>query len=42
MFGYLAIGIPFGLMLVKAGYPWWLSPVMSLVMYAVRGRPPPV
>ena len=37
-FGYIAIGIPFGLMLVKNGYPWWLSPVMSLTMYAGAGE----
>ena len=30
LFGYIAIGIPFGLMLVKAGYPWPLAPVMSI------------
>ena len=38
LFGYIAIGIPFGLMLVKAGYPWWLSPLMSLLMYAGAGQ----
>ena len=38
LFGYVAIGIPFGLMLVKAEYPWWLSPVMSLFMYAGAGQ----
>ena len=37
-FGYIAIGIPFGIMLVKAGYPWWLAPVMSLTMYAGAGQ----
>jgi 4-azaleucine resistance transporter AzlC len=38
LFGYLAIGIPFGLMLVKAGYPWWLAPIMSAFMYAGAGQ----
>lgn len=38
LFGYVAIGIPFGLMLVKAGFPWWLSPVMSIFMYAGAGQ----
>jgi len=38
LFGYLAIGIPFGLMLVNAGYPWWLAPIMSLTMYAGAGQ----
>ena len=37
-FGYIAIGIPFGLMLVNAGYPWWLSVVMSVFMYAGAGE----
>lgn len=37
-FGYLAIGIPFGLMLVNAGYPWWLAPIMSVLMYAGAGQ----
>ncbi|ULQ60620.1 AzlC family ABC transporter permease [Brucepastera parasyntrophica] len=38
LFGYLAIGIPFGLTLTKAGYPWWLAPIMSLTMYAGAGQ----
>jgi 4-azaleucine resistance transporter AzlC len=38
LLGYLAIGIAFGLLLVKQGYPWWLSLVMSLVMYAGAGQ----
>ena len=37
-FGYIAIGIPFGLMLVKAGYPWWLAPIMSVAIYAGAGQ----
>lgn len=37
-FGYLAIGIPFGLMLVNAGYSWWLAPIMSVLMYAGAGQ----
>lgn len=38
LFGYVAIGIPFGLMLVKAGYPWWMAPLMGLFMYAGAGQ----
>ncbi|MDR2194544.1 MAG: AzlC family ABC transporter permease [Treponema sp.] len=38
LLGYLAIGIAFGLLLVDAGYPWWLSLVMSTVMYAGAGQ----
>ena len=37
-FGYIAIGIPFGLMIVNAGYPWWMSLVMSITMYAGAGQ----
>ena len=37
-FGYIAIGIPFGLMIVNAGYPWWIAPIMSVIMYAGAGQ----
>jgi len=37
LFGYLAIGIPFGLMIVNAGYPVWIAPIMSITMYAIYG-----
>ncbi|MDR0375998.1 MAG: AzlC family ABC transporter permease [Treponema sp.] len=38
LLGYLAIGVAFGLLLVDAGYPWQLSLVMSVVMYAGAGQ----
>lgn len=38
LFGYIAIGIPFGLMLTGAGYPWWMAPIMSITMYAGAGQ----
>jgi 4-azaleucine resistance transporter AzlC len=38
LLGYLAIGVAFGLLLVDAGYPWWLSPIMGVVMYAGAGQ----
>jgi 4-azaleucine resistance transporter AzlC len=34
LLGYSTIGIAFGLLVVKAGLPWYLSPVMSIVIYA--------
>lgn len=37
-FGYISIGIPFGLLIVNAGYPWWLSPLMGVVMYTGAGQ----
>lgn len=37
-FGYIAIGIPFGLMLSSQGYPWFLAPFMSIVMFAGAGQ----
>lgn len=38
LFGYLAIGIPFGLMTVNAGYPWWFAPIMSVLVFAGAGQ----
>ncbi|GHV79341.1 branched-chain amino acid ABC transporter permease [Spirochaetia bacterium] len=38
LLGYPAIGIAAGLLVVDAGYPWWLALVMSLVMYAGAGQ----
>lgn len=32
--GYFAIGIAFGLLLQRAGYPWFLAPIMSVTIYA--------
>ncbi len=37
-FGYIAIGIPFGLMVTTAHYPWWIAPLMSITMYAGAGQ----
>lgn len=38
LLGYVVIGVAFGLLLVDAGYPWWMSLVMGLVMYAGAGQ----
>jgi 4-azaleucine resistance transporter AzlC len=38
LLGYLAIGLAFGLMLINAGYPWILAPVMSILIYAGAGQ----
>jgi predicted branched-subunit amino acid permease len=38
LLGYLAIGVAFGLLLVDAGYPWWLAPLMGILMYAGAGQ----
>lgn len=37
-FGYIAIGIPYGIMVTAANYPWWLAPIMSIFMYAGAGQ----
>lgn len=37
-FGYISIGIPFGLMVVNAGYPWWLALVMCLTIFSGTGQ----
>jgi len=34
LLGYFAIGIAFGLLLQRTGYPWFLAPIMSLTIYA--------
>lgn len=34
MLGYTSIGLAFGLVLVGSGLPWWLSPLMAVVVYA--------
>ena len=33
-FGYISIGIPFGLMVVNAGYPWWMALFMGLTIFS--------
>ena len=38
LFGYLAIGIAFGLLLQNAGYHWLLALVMSVLIYAGAGQ----
>ena len=38
LFGYLAIGIAFGLMLIDKKYPVWMAPVMSVIMFAGAGQ----
>lgn len=37
-FGYVSIGIPFGLMVVNAGYPWWLALFMGLTIFSGTGQ----
>jgi 4-azaleucine resistance transporter AzlC len=34
LLGYITLGTAFGLLLVNSGLPWYLAPVMSLVVYA--------
>ena len=38
LLGYIAIGTAFGLMLSGAGYPWWLTLVMCVLMFAGAGQ----
>ncbi|MDR2659517.1 MAG: AzlC family ABC transporter permease [Spirochaetaceae bacterium] len=38
LLGYIAIGTAFGLMMFEAGYPWTLSLLMSVIMYAGAGQ----
>ncbi|TFG80759.1 MAG: branched-chain amino acid ABC transporter permease [Spirochaetales bacterium] len=34
LLGYVTIGLAYGLVLVGAGLPWWLSPISALFVYA--------
>ncbi len=34
MFGYVPIGIAFGLLFTKAGYPWFYAVLMSVIIYS--------
>lgn len=34
LLGYVPLGIAFGLTLVAAGFPWWLSPIMGIFIFA--------
>ena len=33
-FGYIPLGMAFGVLLVGLGYPWWWAPVMSVFIFA--------
>lgn len=37
-FGYISIGIPFGLMVASAGYKWWMALFMCMMMYSGTGQ----
>ena len=37
-FGYISIGIPFGLMVVYNGYPWWLALFMGMTIFSGTGQ----
>jgi 4-azaleucine resistance transporter AzlC len=34
LLGYVTIGIAYGLLLSRSGLPWWLAPLMSVVVFA--------
>lgn len=38
LFGYLALGIAFGLVMVEKNYPLWLTAIMSTFMFAGAGQ----
>lgn len=37
-FGYIALGIAFGMVTVHSGYDWWLAPLTGIVMYTGTGQ----
>jgi 4-azaleucine resistance transporter AzlC len=34
LLGYMTIGLAYGLLLSRSGLPWWLAPLMSVVVFA--------
>lgn len=38
LMGYLFLGIAFGVLLTAQGFPVWLAPLMSLIIYAGSGQ----
>ncbi len=38
MLGYIPIGIAFGFLMVKSGFPWFLSVIMSVLIYSGAGQ----
>ena len=38
LFGYIALGIAFGLMVAEKGYPFWMTPLMSIFMFTGAGQ----
>jgi 4-azaleucine resistance transporter AzlC len=37
-FGYIPLGMAFGVLLVGLGYAWWWAPVMGLLIFAGSGQ----
>ena len=37
-FGYFAVGVPYGIIVVNSGYPWYFAPLMSIIMYTGAGQ----
>ncbi len=37
-FGYIALGIAFGMVTVHSGYDWWLAPLTGIIMYTGTGQ----
>ena len=36
--GYISCGTAFGLITINAGFPWWLSPAMGILIFAGAGQ----
>lgn len=34
LMGYIPMGMAFGILLERLAYPWWLTPLMSILIYA--------
>lgn len=38
LFGYITLGIAFGLVVINSGYPWWIAFLTSVFMYSGAGQ----
>lgn len=38
LFGYVTLGIAFGLVVINSGYPWWIALLTSVFMYSGAGQ----
>lgn len=38
LFGYIALGIAYGIVVVEKKYPWWLAPLSGIILFTGTGQ----